>query len=100
MMVTLYETNSDLIYAGKGDELPWGFGPVTPDMHGRFASDAAAWAEGDWEPGESNGQHQAAGWDGLVPVARWDSGSGTIRLLVERGRMGGAAELYIEGRRA
>ncbi len=67
--VTLYETNSDLVCARKDDGPVWGFGPVTPDMYGKFAEDAGAWCDGDWEPNEGDGQQVIDDEEGLVSVA-------------------------------
>jgi hypothetical protein len=71
-IVGLYEDNAGAVYVGKDGET-WGLGPVTADMAGEFAQLAAAWASGDWEPNEGDGQ-VPADLDGLVHIATWIPG--------------------------
>lgn len=70
-IVKLFEDNSGAIYLQR-DGQTWGIGPVTFDMLGRFASDAAAWVAGEWEPSEEGGQVLAKDV-GLDHIATWTS---------------------------
>ncbi|SEE82705.1 hypothetical protein SAMN05216483_6677 [Streptomyces sp. 2131.1] len=45
-------------------------------MKGQFADDAQAWHEGDWEPGEENGQSPGADVSGLAHIATWTPAGG------------------------
>jgi len=72
--ILLYEDNAGQIYFTRGEGEPvWQHGPVTPDLEGKFKEDAKAWHEGDWEPGEHNGQSLVDGLDGLECIATWTS---------------------------
>jgi hypothetical protein len=94
--ITLYETNPDLIYAQKDGGPIWFFGVVTADMHGKFAEDAQAWCDGDWEPSENDGQHDSAlSPDDLDAVATWEPT--WLAWLVERDQAGFAARMYVAG---
>lgn len=105
-IVTLYETNSDVVVISlgnppwvlKGSHHPaWSLGPVTPDQTGKFAEDAQCWIENgnvDALPGDWEGQSRTFLDDDLTPVAQWTPGDG-VTLLVERERLGGAARLYL-----
>ena len=94
--VTLYETNSGLLVAAK-DGQAWSLGVPHGDyLNGDFAADAEAWADGDWEPSDSDGQTPTS-VDDLTPVAEW--GDQGVRLLVEADKLGAAARIYLYGRR-
>jgi|SRR5581483_587301 len=95
--VTVYKTNGDLVCAQMDDGPIWEFGPVTPDMYGQFPADAVAWADGDWEPDENDGQHIAATDDGLVAVAVLDITTMEIRYPAGPDNLGGAAQLWVLG---
>lgn len=99
--IVLYETNSDLLVMAR-NAVAWDMGApgASPGyLEGTFAADAQAWADGDWEPGESDGQHPTQLGDDLVAVAAWFRKQG-IRLLVDRENLGGAAKVYLYGRDA
>lgn len=83
LLVFIYEDNSGAVYLSPGgSSYGWPLGPVTPDMYGAAARDAAACSTGDWTPG-----------DDLIPasvkdctlIATCPPGSG---LVVERDRNG------------
>lgn len=90
--VILFESNGPAVFLGRGGQV-WDLGPVTGDLVGRFAEDAQAWIDGDWEPNEVDGQTKTAA-DGLTAVAEWTKAGG-VRLLVDVERLGGAAETYL-----
>lgn len=52
-----------------------------------------AWAEGDWEPGESDGQMPTQIDGDLTAVAEWTAQG--VRLLVDYDDLGGAARTYL-----
>lgn len=91
MPVTLYETNSDILVIARGDDA-WTLHPGA-DLAGRFADDAAAWINGDWEPNEGDGQTPTH-LDDLKAVATWSPRTG-LALTVRRDSLGGAARDYI-----
>jgi prevent-host-death family protein len=94
-VITLYETNSDLLVMARGNEA-WSMGApgASPGyLEGTFAQDAQAWAEGDWEPNEGDGQHPTEVDDDLTAVAKWTAEG--VQLLVGRDRIGGAAAAYL-----
>ncbi len=101
-LITLYETNSDLLILAKG-AAAWDMGAPGASLgylEGTFAEDAAAWASGaSWEPNEGDGQHPTEIDDDLTAVATWDPEHG-VRLLVDRESLGDAAEIYLYGRDA
>jgi hypothetical protein len=68
-IVGLYEDNAGAVYLHR-EEHTWRLGPVTADMAGRFAADAAGWVAGDWEPNEDDGQ-VPTDLDGLTHIASW-----------------------------
>jgi hypothetical protein len=70
--VELYEDNAGAVYLHRGNET-WSLGPVTADMSGQFAEDAAAWVAGDWEPNDNDGQ-TPTNLDGLTHIATWTPG--------------------------
>lgn len=72
--ITIYEDNSGAVYLGNGIEL-WGLGPVTRDLEGTAVEHAQAWATGEWEPNEQDGQVRAD-CAGLSPIAIWDAEHG------------------------
>lgn len=100
IMITLYETNSDLLILAR-DGKAWDMGSpgASPGyLEATFAADAQAWAEGDWIPSEGDGQHPTEVGDDVTAVAQWTAGQG-VRLLVHHEQLGGAAATYI-GERA
>lgn len=100
-VITLYETNSDLLILAR-NAVAWSMGApgASPGyLEGTFAEDAQAWADGDWEPGESDGQQPTEIGDDITAVATWDKDQG-MRLLVDHENLGGAAKVYLYGRDA
>lgn len=98
-MITLYETNSDLLVMAR-DGVAWDMGApgASPGyLEGTFADDAQAWADGVWDPNTGDGQMPTELDDGLTAVATWDKNQG-VRLLVDREDLGGAAKVYLYGR--
>lgn len=95
--ITLYETNSDIVFAQLNDGPIWALGAVTPDMHGNFATDAMAWCDGDWEPSENDGQRITLTDDGLRAVAVWDGTEQGTTYPVSQDSIGAPACLYILG---
>ncbi|PNG16189.1 hypothetical protein [Streptomyces cahuitamycinicus] len=70
--IKAYEDNAGGVYLTRGEgETVWFCGPVTADREGQFADDAKAWHEGDWEPGEENGQSPVADVSDLAHIATW-----------------------------
>lgn len=92
MTVTLYETNSDILVIARGDDA-WTLQVAGTHMVGRFAADAEAWINGDWEPNEGDGQNPTH-LDDLKEVATWDAENG-VTLLVDPDSLGGAAREYL-----
>lgn len=93
-VITLYETNSDLLVMAHGDDA-WSMGaPDNEYLNGTFAEDAEAWATGAWRPTEADGQSPTHIDDDLTAVAEWSITTGGVRLLVEEDRLGGAAKIY------
>jgi len=70
--ILVYEDNAGQVYLTRGEGEPvWYHGIVTPDREGTFEDDAKGWHEGDWEPGEPNGQSLVDGLKGLEHIATW-----------------------------
>lgn len=86
---TCYESNSDAVYIQADDGPVWDMGNDVSD----FVTDVSTWLDGEWEPGEHNGQTRTT-TDGLTPIATW-SANDSLQLLVERDQFGGTAEGYI-----
>ncbi|MEU4703332.1 hypothetical protein [Nonomuraea dietziae] len=93
-MITLFETNSDILVIAKENEAwtlhigPW------EHMLGMFATDAEAWTAGDWAPNEHDGQNPTEVDDDLREVATWDAERG-LQVLVRPDELGGAAQDYL-----
>lgn len=96
--VMIWETNSDLIYAQLNGEPIWFFGPVTPDMYGKFREDATAWAAGEWEPNEGDGQHEIESAEGLTAVAVLDTSTMEVFYPGGPDQLGAAARLWLLGK--
>jgi hypothetical protein len=99
VMITLYETNSDLLILAR-NAVAWDMGApgASPGyLEGTFAEDAEAWATDVWDPNTGDGQMPTEIGDDLTAVATWDKDQG-VRLLVDRENLGGAAEIYLYGR--
>lgn len=82
-VIDLYEDNGGNLIAAKDDGQPWllGFNGQDPEFAGKFGRDAAAWAAGEWEPGEGDGQSQSGtGYETCQHVARWQDGTVTLTL--------------------
>lgn len=95
MIITLYETNSDVLVLARG-AVAWSMGAPDRDyLNGSFAEDAEAWHQGQWEPGQSSGQVPTWVGDDLTPVATWDADG--VHLLVGLPDMGAAARIYLTG---
>jgi hypothetical protein len=75
----LYEDNAGGLCAIMNDAQFWqlGFNGLDPQFRGKFAGDAAAWAAGDWEPNEGDGQTPVADFAG-EHVAQWQDGVITV----------------------
>jgi hypothetical protein len=111
--VDLYENNGGGLTAAKDDGQPWhlGFNGLEAQFRGKFKEDAAAWAAGEWEPNENDGQQRAdADWrefcehvavwrDGVIWFAvRWPRGewSAGLRGIRERDPLAGfSAQGYL-----
>ncbi|MFD9949680.1 type II toxin-antitoxin system Phd/YefM family antitoxin [Nonomuraea sp. NPDC059023] len=91
--VTLYQTNGPLLVIGRGRST-WSLNAAGDHMLGRFASDARAWLNGDWEPNKSDGRNRARLDEDLTPIASWDP-ERKLCILVETDSLGGAARDYI-----
>lgn len=80
-MIKLYVRPSNKAAYIQADDGPmWDAGDIGTEFSGDFAKFAQAWAGGDWEPGESNGQPRTID-DDLIVVATWDARHG-VRLLL------------------
>jgi hypothetical protein len=53
--ISILEDNAGQVYLVANDKM-WGLGPVTLDMKGQANACAEAWATGEWEPNEDDGQ--------------------------------------------
>lgn len=95
--VLLIETNSDLVYARLADGPLWFFGPVTPDMYGKFGETAAAWAAGEWEPHENDGQRAGSWAEGMRTAAVLAPGPEGLFFPHGLDALGGAARLWLLG---
>lgn len=93
--VDIYEDNSGGVYLAQGDAC-WGIGAVTADYVGRAAEDAEAWANGDWEPSEDNGQYPG-NFDGLDHIATWTPADGITVHRSDNGEIlaGGGGRAYL-----
>jgi hypothetical protein len=91
--IYLYEDNADSVYLQRGHGPVWSLGPPHYLAGGPFAEDARTWLEGDWEPGESNGQTETSD-EGLVLVASYRDGEVTMA----REQPGSAAQRYLTER--
>lgn len=94
MTVTLFETNSDLLVIAKDNEA-WSLHLAGDHMEGTFAKDAEAWASGEWEPNEADGQSPTDIDDDLTAVAEWTAADGVRLLDTGHDTLGGAAKDYI-----
>jgi hypothetical protein len=87
--IDLHENNSGGLIAVKDDGEAWtlGFNGMEAQFRGKFAEDAAAWAGGDWEPNENDGQRPAdPDWaDFCEHVAVWRDGIIWYALCCPRG---------------
>lgn len=92
-VITCYKSNSDSVYIQANDGPVWDLGSNVSD----FVTDASGWVDGEWEPGEHNGQTRTT-TDGLTPVATWNAND-SLRLLVERDHLGGTADNYVSEHR-
>jgi hypothetical protein len=93
--IELYEDNAGAVYLHR-DGRTWGLGPVTPDMNGAFPPDAAAWASGDWDPNEDDGQSPFDDTENLTHIATWCDG--IIRVITTQWGervAGGGGDAYI-----
>ncbi|WP_329431065.1 hypothetical protein OG339_48755 (plasmid) [Streptosporangium sp. NBC_01495] len=93
-MITLYQTNDDLLIIAEGDQA-WSLGVPDGDhlTGGTFVRDAEALAEGDWEPTEADGQASTM-LDDCTAVATWDAENG-LCLLTSYDALGAAAKGYL-----
>ena len=76
--IDLYEDNGGNLIVAKDDGQPWllGFNGLDPEFAGQFARDAAAWAAGEWEPNEGDGQSPTdADYPTCNHVAEWRDGA-------------------------
>ncbi|WP_326683076.1 hypothetical protein [Streptomyces sp. NBC_01237] len=77
--VDLYEDNAGGLYLRRrGETTVWSMGYDAGQLGGPFASDAAAWRDGEWEPSESDGQIPGYGRDtsSLTHIATWSTSAG------------------------
>lgn len=89
-MIRLYKSNSDAFYLQADDGPVWDMGN-SPDP-GAFAADAAAWADGEWEPDEQSNVMTTD--EGLTLVATWDPVNG-VQIVVDPDNIGGSQEDYL-----
>ena len=97
--VQIYEDNSGAVYIGPADvSYAWALGPVTLDLAGRAASDAQAWQDGDWKPGD--GDVTPAQVADLPVIATWSMDTGLVHVRGDNGERiagaGGSRYLGIE----
>jgi len=80
--VLIFEDNAGSVYVqripiGESPELPaWNLGQVTRDLVGRAADHAKAFAEGEWEPNEEDGQSPTTDLEGLQLIGTWSASEG------------------------
>ncbi|MCA2229616.1 type I-C CRISPR-associated protein Cas8c/Csd1 [Nonomuraea aurantiaca] len=91
--VTLLETKADVLVIVMNDQA-WTLQIGGDHMLGQFAADAEAWANGDWEPNEHDGQNPTDVDDTLREVATWTRDRG-LEVVVRPDELGGAARDYL-----
>lgn len=74
--INVLEDNAGAVYLAATGEV-WGLGPVTADMKEQAVAHASAWASGEWEPNETDGQ-VPAGVDDLELIGQWTAAGGLV----------------------
>jgi hypothetical protein len=95
--IDLYEDNGGNLTVVKDDGQPWllGFIGLDGQFSGKFGEDMAAWASGEWEPSEGDGQRPAELLDGDKHVASWEDGTTTLTRDHGRDVAGFSASAYL-----
>ncbi|MCX4799625.1 hypothetical protein OG497_37860 [Streptomyces sp. NBC_01242] len=97
LRIELHEDNAGGLHLRRGDaETVWSLG-FAPEP-GKFAEDAHAWHEGDWEPNETDGQtpDPVSALEDLEHIATWRPG-GDVEIVTGSGgpRAGGGGRAYL-----